>query len=65
MHHRKVSWTLNKADISPVSKEGNFNDKTNLGPVNIQPSKIIDNDGTICALLTDLSKAFDCITVKI
>ena len=27
--------------------------------------KIIDNDGTICALLTDLSKAFDCITVKI
>ena len=35
MHHRKVSRTLNKADISPVSKEGNFNDKTNLGPVNI------------------------------
>ena len=99
---------LKKADVSPVFKKGNHNDKTNYRPVSILPSlskiyerliynqinhmtenalsifqcgfrkkystqhaliamiekarKILDEGGTFGALLTDLSKAFDCIT---
>ena len=107
MHHRqKVPWP--KADVSPVFKKGNHNDKTNYRPVSILPSlskiyerliynqinhmtenalsifqcgfrkkystqhaliamiekarKILDKGGTFGALLTDLSKAFDCMT---
>ena len=99
---------LKKADVSPVFKKGNRNDKTNYRPVSILPSlskiyerliynqinhmtenalsifqcgfrkkystqhaliamiekarKILDKGGTFGALLTDLSKAFDCMT---
>ena len=99
---------LKKADVSPVFKKGNHNDKTNYRPVSILPSlskiyerliynqinhmtenalsifqcgfrkkystqhaliamiekarKILDKGGTFGALLTDLSKAFDCMT---
>ena len=99
---------LKKADVSPVFKKGNHNDKTNYRPVSILPSlskiyerliynqinqmtenalsifqcgfrkkystqhaliamtektrKIPDKGGTFDALLTDLSKAFDCMT---
>ena len=109
MHHRrKVFWPIKKADVSPVFKKGNHNDKTNYRPVSILPSlskiyerliynqinqitknalsifqcgfhkkystqhaliamiekakKILDKGGTFGALLTDLSKAFDCMT---
>ena len=99
---------LKKADVSPIFKKGNHNDKTNYRPVSILPSlskmyerliynqinqmtenallifqcgfrkkystqhaliamiekakKTIDKGGTFGALLTDLSKAFDCMT---
>ena len=99
---------LKKADVIPVFKKGNHNDKTNYQPVSILPSlskiykrliynqinqmaenallifqcnfrkkyntqhaliamiekarKILDKGGTFGALLTDLSKAFDCMT---
>ena len=99
---------LKKADVSPVFKKGNHNDKTNYRPVSILPSlskiyerliynqinhmtenalsifqcgfrkkystqhaliamiekarKILDKGETFGALLTDLSKAFDCMT---
>ena len=99
---------LKKADVSPIFKKGNHNDKTNYRPVSILPSlskiyerliynqinhmtenalsifqcgfrkkystqhaliamiekarKILDKGGTFGALLTDLSKAFDCMT---
>ena len=109
MHHRrKVSWPIKKADVSPVFKKGNHNDKANYWPVSILPwfsktyerliynqinqikenvlsifqccfrkrystqhvlipiiekaRKILDKGGTFGALLTDLSKAFDCMT---
>ena len=99
---------LKKAEVSPVFKKGNHNDKTNNRPVSILPSlskiderllynqinhmtenalsifqcgfrkkcstqhaliamiekarKILNKGGTFGALLTDLSKAFDCMT---
>ena len=99
---------LKKADVSPVFKKGNHNDKTNYWPVSILPSlskiyerliynqinhmaenalsifqcgfrkkystqhasiamtekarKILDKGETFGALLTDLLKAFDCMT---
>ena len=99
---------LKKADVSPIFKKGNHNDKTNYRPVSILPSlskiykrliynqtnhmtgnalsilqcgfrkkystqhaliamikkgrKILDKSGTFGALLTDLSKVFDCMT---
>ena len=45
MHHRrKVSWPIKKADVSPLSKKGNHNDKTNYRSMSILPSvsKIYD-----------------------
>ena len=99
---------LKKADVSPVFKNGNHNDKTNYRPVSILPlfwkiyerliynqvnhmtenalsvflcgfrkkystqhtliamtekaRKTPDKGGTFRALLTDLSKGFDCMT---
>ena len=39
MHHRrKFPDQLKKADVSPVFKKGNHNDKTNYPPVSILPS---------------------------
>ena len=110
MQHRwKVSWSIKKkADVSPVFKKGNYNDKTNYWPVIILPllskiyehliynqinhmtenawsifqsgfrkkystqhaltamiekaRKIVDKGGTFGAVLTDSSKAFNCMT---
>ena len=107
----KFPGQFKKADVSPVFKKGNYNDKTNYRQVSILPSlskiyerliynqinhmtenalsifqcgfrkkystqhaliamiektrKILDKGGTFIALLTDLSKTFDCMTMTL